>query len=432
MAKKEDSLFLNALIDLCENLAFGRKADENLLFDLTSRDVVPDIFRRLAEAFGMMLVRVETREFHRDELISDLQAKNKELEDARRLLAEKNVRLTRNLQKEYQASRIIGQCEAMQQVVKLALSLAGRPINTLVLGPTGTGKEVIAKTIHFNSARCENPFIAVNCSAIPETLFESEMFGIEKGVATGVQARKGLIEEAGGGTLFLDEIVDMSLVNQAKLLRVLEEKELTRVGSSRPIPVDIKVIAATHQDLFLAVKEGRFREDLYYRLNVAEIYLPPLRDRGEDILLLSQIFLERHCAAMGRARLKLSAEAKKLLMAYDWPGNVRELNNEMERASALTAGDVVTEADLSSRVLGCSRSTTRRDGREQATPSIPDKPSTLLPLNLQAAEEILVAQALEEARGNKSKAADLLGITREGLRKKLLRQKPEDERAFEV
>lgn len=423
MTQREDNAVLNAMIDLCENLAFGRKADENTLFNLTRKGVAPDNLARLAEAFGMMLVKVEAREFHRTELIGDLQARNKELEDARRLLAEKNTRLTRNLQKEYQANRIIGQCDAMRRVVSLALSLANHPINTLVLGPTGSGKEIIAKAVHFNSARCENPFIAVNCTAIPESLFESEMFGIEKGVATGVHARKGLIEEAGGGTLFLDEIADMSLVNQAKLLRVLEEKELTRVGSARPIPVDIKVIAATHQDLFQAVREGRFREDLYYRLNVAEIRLPPLRERGEDVLLLAQVFLERHCANMGRPRLKLSAEAKKLLLDHAWPGNVRELNNEMERASALTVGDVVTGADLSSRLFAGPRPDAPENGKKQPKVSgdCRDEPPGHLPLNLQKAERILVREALQNARGNKSKAAGLLGITREGLRKKLLR-----------
>ena len=414
------------MIDLCENLAFGRKADENILFSLTRTGAAPSDFTRLAEAFGMMLVKVEAREFHRDQLIHDLQNRNEELEKARRLLAERNVHLTRNLQKEYHTNRIIGQCEAMRQVVKLALSLANRPINTLVLGPTGAGKEIIAKAIHFNSARCEGPFIAVNCTAIPESLFESEMFGIEKGVATGVQARKGLIEEANGGTLFLDEIADMSLVNQAKLLRVIEERELSRVGSSRTIPLDVKVIAATHQDLFQSVRDGRFREDLYYRLNVAEIRLPLLRDRGEDVLLLAHIFLERHCADMGRPRLKLSPEAKNRLMAYNWPGNVRELNNEMERASALTVGDVVTEVDLSSRLLGGSTPGGKeKDKGDEAGTSDPAYRTPELPLNLQQAEQILISEALRKVQGNKSKAAELLGLTREGLRKKLLRQKTE-------
>ncbi|MDL2321646.1 sigma-54 dependent transcriptional regulator [Desulfosarcina sp. OttesenSCG-928-B08] len=423
MTQKNDTLFLNAMIDLCENLAFGGKADENVLFDLTRKEVTPKNFARLAEAFGMMLVKVEAREFHRDELIRELQTRNRELEEARCLLAERNMRLTRNLQKEYQARRIVGQCDAMRKVVDLALSLANHPINTMILGPTGAGKEVIAKAIHFNSARCEGPFIAVNCTAIPESLFESEMFGIEKGVATGVQARKGLIEEADGGTLFFDEIAEMSLPNQAKLLRVLETRVLTRVGSSRPVPVDIRVISATHRDLFQAVQEELFREDLYYRLNVAEVRLPPLRERGEDVLLLARIFLESHCDSMNRPRLVLSPEAKKRLMAYSWPGNVRELNNEMERASALTVGDVVTEADLSARLTGTADVFSEANPLQQAesSPARLASVPAALPLNLQQAERLIIREAMQNASGNKRKAAELLGITREGLRKKLLR-----------
>ncbi len=420
---QDERTFLNLLINLCDNLAFGRTADENKLFSLTRSGAAPEQFVRLAEAFGMMLVKVEAREFHRTELIKALQTRNAELEEARRLLAERNIHLARNLQEEYQAKRIIGQCEAMQKVVRLAMSLANRPINTLILGPTGAGKEIIAKAIHFNSIRREGPFIAVNCTAIPETLFESEMFGIEKGVATGVQARKGLIEEADGGTLFLDEIADMSLANQAKLLRVLEERELCRVGSSKPLPVDIKIVAATHADLYKKVQEGRFREDLYYRVNVAELRLPPLCERGEDIILLAQTFLERHCANMGRSKLKISPEARRRLRTYAWPGNVRELNNEMERVSALTLGDTVEENDLSPRLLNTpdTPSTTSRRSGEFFSASTPGLPPPNLPLNLQEAEQILVREALKESGGNKSRAAELLGITREGLRKKLLR-----------
>lgn len=414
----DEAKFLNLIINLCDNLAFGRGADENTLFSLTREGSAPEPFVRLAEAFGMMLVKVEAREFHRAELIKALQARNVELEEARRLLAERNIYLARNLQEEYQANRIIGQCEAMRKVVNLAMSLASRPINTLILGPTGSGKEVIAKAIHFNSSRREGPFIAVNCTAIPESLFESEMFGIEKGVATGVQARKGMIEEADGGTLFLDEIADMSLANQAKLLRVLEERELCRVGSSKTIAVDIKVVAATHGDLYKSVREGRFREDLYYRINVAELRLPPLCERGEDVILLAQTFLERHCVNMGRSKLKISPEARRRLLAYAWPGNVRELNNEMERASALTLGDIVEESDLSPRLLGSASGPAPLVSSRGGTPSLPPPD---LPLNLQEAEQILVREALRESGGNKSRAAEMLGITREGLRKKLLR-----------
>lgn len=421
-----EQAFLENLINLCDDLAWGRPASEDKLFALTREGSGPEDYVRLAEAFGMMLVKVESREYHRTQLIEDLKARNMELQEAHRLLSERNTNLMRTLQENYQTKKIIGQCEAMRNIVQLALTIAHRPINTLILGPTGAGKEVIAKMIHFNSPRCEGPFVAVNCTAIPDSLFESEMFGIEKGIATGVNARKGLIEEASGGTLFLDELADMTLPNQAKLLRVLEEREVLHVGSSRPVGVDIKIIAATNVDLEEAVRNGKFREDLYYRINVAEIRIPPLRERGDDILLLAQLFLERHCAYMGRPRLSLSPAVCRQLLRYGWPGNVRELNNEMERAASLTLGDRVELSDLSSRLVPDEVRCHLLD-RESDAPSSEGMPATApgepdpLRYNLQERERRLIREVLDRTDGNKSKAAELLGITREGLRKKLLR-----------
>lgn len=420
-----EQAFLDTLINLCDDLAWGRPASEDRLFALTKEGAGPKNYVRLAEAFGMMLVKVESREYHRSQLIEDLKTRNAELEEAHRLLAERNTHLMRTIQENYQTKKIVGQCEAMRKVIQLALTIARRPINTLILGPTGAGKEVIAKAIHFNSPRREGPFVAVNCTAIPDSLFESEMFGIEKGIATGVNARKGLIEEASRGTLFLDELADMTLPNQAKLLRVLEEREVLRVGSSKPVSVDIKLIAATNVNLEEAVRKGKFREDLYYRINVAEIRIPPLRDRGDDILLLAQLFLERHCAYMGRPRLSLSPAVCRQLLQYGWPGNVRELNNEMERAASLTIGNRVELSDLSTRIVPeearCRLLGTEPPiSREGAT-----APKAKMPIvqnyNLQEMERKLILEALDKTDGNKSKAAELLGITREGLRKKLLR-----------
>ena len=255
-----EQAFLDTLINLCDDLAWGRPASEDRLFALTKEGAGPKNYVRLAEAFGMMLVKVESREYHRSQLIADLKTRNAELEEAHRLLAERNTHLMRTIQENYQTKKIVGQCEAMRKVIQLALTIARRPINTLILGPTGAGKEVIAKAIHFNSPRREGPFVAVNCTAIPDSLFESEMFGIEKGIATGVNARKGLIEEASGGTLFLDELADMTLPNQAKLLRVLEEREVLRVGSSKPVSVDIKLIAATNANIARA--NNLYRKEL--------------------------------------------------------------------------------------------------------------------------------------------------------------------------
>ena len=225
------------------------------------------------------------------------------------------------------------------------------------------------------------------------------------------------MEEASGGTLFLDELAEMSLANQAKLLRVLEQREVVRVGSAHPVPVDILLISATNVDLEKAVREGKFREDLFYRVNVVELHLPPLCERGDDILLLAQSFLERYCAEMGRERLSLSAAVQGMLLRYPWPGNVRELNNEMKRAAALTPGDVVELSNLSGRILESEAGKEYLCRRESGM----QKELAELPLNLQKAEEMLIRRALEQAGGRKVKAAELLGITREGLRKKLQR-----------
>lgn len=339
------------------------------------------------------------------------------------MLVQKNDELQKSVEALYSPGNgIIGQSEPMRRVFELARSIARRPINTLILGPTGTGKEVLARYLHHQSPRSRGPFIAVNCTAIPDTLFESAMFGIEKGVATGVSSRKGLVEEASGGTLFLDELAEMSLANQAKLLRVLEQREVVRVGSVHPIPVDILLVSATNVNLEQAVKEGRFREDLFYRVNVVEMRLPPLCERGDDILLLAQSFLERYCAEMGRERLSLSPAVQGLLLRYAWPGNVRELNNEMKRAAALTPGNTVELSHLSGRILESEA------GKEYLCRQQVEAKRELeeLPLNLQDAEAVLIRRALEKAGGRKVKAAELLGITREGLRKKLQRMAEEN------
>ena len=395
----------------------GRHTDSDPLFELTKEGSGPEELVKLAEAFGLMLVRVEAREYQNAQLVQELRSKNAELEALHAVLMETNEALQRQMQDMLSPGKgVIGQSPAMRRVFDLARAIALRPINTLILGPTGTGKEVMARFIHQHSPRSKAPFIAVNCTAIPDTLFESAMFGIEKGVATGVNARKGLIEEASGGTLFLDELAEMNLANQAKLLRVLELNEVTRVGSAHSVPVDINLVCATNVDLEKAVAEGRFREDLYYRINVVELRLPALNEREDDILLLAQSFLEKNCAEMKRGRLSLSPAVQALLMRYAWPGNVRELSNEMKRAAALTPGRVVELEHLSPRILA---SETAKKYLSQQEGGMEAKACTSF--NLQEMENRLIRLALEEAGGRKARAAELLGITREGLRKKLLR-----------
>ncbi|MBQ4567018.1 MAG: sigma-54-dependent Fis family transcriptional regulator [Desulfovibrio sp.] len=423
----EKESILTKLIGLCDDLAWGRPTDEAALYELTQQGASTPELERLAEAFGLMSVKVEAREYQRTLLIEELEERNRQLEEIRTQLEGQQAQLVENLRREYNVRRVIGQCAAMKRVVTQALAIARHPVNTLILGPTGTGKEVIAKTIHYHSARRKAPFVAVNCSAIPDTLFESEMFGIEKGVATGVSSRRGLVEEASGGTLFLDELGELPLTHQAKLLRVLEESEVVRVGSSRPIAVDIKVIAATNADLEQAIKEKRFREDLYWRINVAELRLPPLNERGDDILLLARHLLAQHSRSLGRSVLKLAPATRQCLLSYDWPGNVRELSNEMERAAALALENIIRPSDLSHRLL----SALGRSG-SIGTQEDPPSPSPLDPApdyNLEKTEQRLIQQALAKSNGNKSRAAELLGITREGLRKKLLRHGLRDDQA---
>ncbi|MBI9089832.1 MAG: sigma-54-dependent Fis family transcriptional regulator [Desulfobacterium sp.] len=391
------------------------------LFALTDQAKTSKVFSSLAESFGLMLVKLEARELKQEKLIEALKENNRALEIAKGKLGEQNRSLVLSLREKYSPAQFVGQCRQMQKAKQLALNIAMRPINTIILGASGTGKEVFAKIIHFNSPRADKPFLAINCTAIPESLFESEMFGIEKGVATGVAQRKGFFEQAHTGTVFLDEIGDMPLVNQAKLLRVLEEREVLRVGGTAPIKIDVKIISATNADLKQAVDQGRFRQDLYYRLNVVELTLPLLKDRGEDIIILAEKLLAKNCSDLGRSPLSLSDAARQCLLTYDWPGNVRELNNEMERAAALTLSDGVDIEDMSAKLSSLHCSPDHRDVQGSTEPHHQTRERT--GFNLAKVEQQVVLQALERTGGNKTKTASLLGITREGLRKKLLRFK---------
>ncbi len=317
-------------------------------------------------------------------------------------------RLRREVHKEYSFHQILGKSKPMREVFDLIRRVADSPTNLLITGESGTGKELVAKAIHYNSERRERPFVPVNCAAIPEALLESELFGHMKGSFTDAKTdKRGLFEEAGLGTLFLDEISELPTLLQAKLLRAIQEKEIRRVGSTKAVPIDVRIIAATNLNLEEEVKAKRFREDLYYRLNVIEIGMPPLRERRDDIPLLVDAFL-RKCAEASHKEVKgITEPALALLMDYPWPGNVRELENVIERAVTLTRGEKIVPEDLPAAVQG-----SRGDRRV-----IDEAAERTLPLHEVEREYIL--RILEKTGGNKYQAAQVLGIDRKTLYRKL-------------
>ena len=316
--------------------------------------------------------------------------------------------LRREVYKEYSFHQILGKSRPMQEVFELIRRVADSPSNLLITGESGTGKELVAKAIHYNSDRRDRPFVAVNSAAIPEQLLESELFGHMRGAFTDAKAdRPGLFEEAQKGTLFLDEISELPLMLQAKLLRAIQEREIRRVGSTKSIPVDVRIIAATNLNLADEVKAKHFREDLYYRLNVIEIRLPPLRDRRDDIPLLVEYFLHK-CAKASRKPLQgVSESSLALLIDYSWPGNVRELENIIERAVTLARGEKIMPEDLPATVQG-----SRGDRRV-----LDDAAERTLPL--QEVEWEYIKKILEKTGGNKYQAAQALGIDRKTLYRKL-------------
>ena len=298
------------------------------------------------------------------------------------------------------AGTLIGASPQWRAVLKRAGQVASTDTTTCLQGESGTGKEVVARFIHATSPRRRGPFLAINCAALPEALLESELFGFERGAFTGAQHSKpGQIELASGGVLFLDEVTEMSPTAQAKVLRVLQEREFLRLGGTRPIKVNVRVIAATNQDLRNAVAHGRFREDLYYRINVFDIRMPPLRERGYDILLLAHSVLEEFARANGCPPVQLTSGSEDALLNYYWPGNVRELRNVLERAAIVCEGPFVDAEHLS---LGVREAISSLDSTD-----------------LGALERQAIAQALREVGGNKVRAAKQLGISRTQLYSRL-------------
>jgi transcriptional regulator with GAF, ATPase, and Fis domain len=316
--------------------------------------------------------------------------------------------LTRELEQRTGRRRVVGQSRQWKEVLAQAARVAQTETTVLLTGESGTGKEVIARFIHHGSRRGNGPFVAINCAALPDQLLESELFGHERGAFTGaVSAKPGRIEQAGAGVLFLDEVGEMAPAVQAKLLRVLEEREFQRLGSTRVLHADIRVIAATNRDLHAAMRRGEFREDLYYRLGVFEITLPPLRDRLEDISDLADSFLEEIGESVGRPAAGIEREARAHLLGYRWPGNVRELRNAIERAVILADGGYIRSEHLPV--------TTPRSSSSAHADESPQSPLPAGGVNLEAIERSLVVKALTQARHNKTRAAKLLGLTRAQL-----------------
>lgn len=331
--------------------------------------------------------------------------KNRELEKKDREIE----RLREEAGRAAGSSGIIGASRAMEEVLRKIRLVAPTRMNVLIQGESGTGKELVAREIHAQSPRREKPFVPVNCAAIPENLLETEMFGHERGAFTGaVAARPGKFEAAEGGTLFLDEIGEISPALQAKLLRAIEQKEITRVGGGQVIRVDVRILAATNRDLKEKVEEKAFREDLFYRLNVFNITVPPLRDRREDIPKLAERFLSDVSRENTISRKRLSPEALRLLFSYRWPGNIRELRNAMETSALVSAGDTIGEGDLPPEI---------------SKGLLPPSPSGPIPLpppkTLQEIEREAIRSALAETGGNKTRAARILGIGLRTLHRKV-------------
>jgi Nif-specific regulatory protein len=360
-------------------------------FDKNDEEILKAMAAQVAIAIETVQL-VQELKWHRDQLLKE------------------NSQLMSEIKERFSTKNIIGTSEKIQSILKLIQQISNSSVNVLITGESGTGKELIARAIHFSSLRASRSFIALNCAALPESLVESELFGIEKGVATGVEQQIGKFEMADGGTLFLDEIGDLSLLSQAKILRVLQEGVVDGIGSKKTISVDVRIIAATNKNLEAEIKEKHFREDLFYRLKVIHIETPPLREIKEDIPLLAHYFLERYCAEMKKGQKKLTPAVLTYLANYSWPGNVRELENEIKRLVVLSQGKVISKTDLSENIY---------KGGKDTHPQL--KAADSLKETVEKIEVSMIREVLQRCRGNQLQTAKTLGLSRQGLIKKMKR-----------
>jgi transcriptional regulator with GAF, ATPase, and Fis domain len=360
-----------------------------------------DVVTRIADHVALALAH---------EQLADEGRRSAQAQERAAVLQERVDGLVQELER-HQGHRALGESPAWKDALVQATKVADTDTTVLITGESGTGKEVIARFVHRASRRARGPFVALNCAALPEQLLESELFGYERGAFTGaLVARAGKIEQAAGGVLFLDEVGEMTPTVQAKFLRVLQEREFQRLGGSKTLKADVRVLAATNRDPKVAIERGMLREDLYYRLAAFEIALPPLRERGDNVLLLADAFLREVCAAMGRPATGISEEARSQILSHTWPGNVRELRNAVERAVIMCGGGLIASEHLPVALAG---------GPKFAPPTAGSSLTRSLPadfsaegVNLEMLERDLVSKALARAGNNKSQAAKLLGLPR--------------------
>ncbi len=367
--------------------------------DFTSKD------ERVAVALGAQVVVP----LGRARLVEQLRFQQQQLE-------EENKHLWKEVEGRFATQNLIGNSPRMQGLVRLIDQIRESSVDVLITGENGSGKELVAKAIHYNSPRSRKPFVALNCAALPETLVESELFGIKKGVATGVEARIGKFEQANGGSIFLDEIGDLSLGAQAKILRVLQERTIERVGEQVSVPLDVRVLAATNANLEEAIKKKIFREDLFYRLNVVPIRTPSLREIPDDIPVLAHYFLHKYCRQMERELKKFSVSALRRLTAYSWPGNVRQLENEVKRLVVMVRRTTISEEDLEEGIRRISEQGVSASGFRT------------LPQAVEELERRMIEEALLVCRHNQVQTAKRLGLSRQGLIKKIKRYQVTAER----